>query len=42
MTTISNGTLYNQNESDYVRGACDKFPDFFHMGTLIDSTHMKL
>ena len=25
-----------------LRGAYDKFPDFFHMGTFIDSTHMKL
>ena len=26
----------------YVRGAYDKFPDVFRMGTFIDSTHMKL
>ena len=26
----------------YLREACDKFPDFFCMGTFIDSTHMKL
>ena len=25
-----------------IRDAYDKFPDFFHMGTFIDSTHMKL
>ena len=25
-----------------VRGSLNKFPDFFHMGTFIDSTHMKL
>ena len=25
-----------------IRGTYDKFPDFFHMGTFIDSTHMKL
>ena len=25
-----------------VRGAYDKFPDFFRMSTFIDSTHMKL
>ena len=25
-----------------VRGAYDKFPDFFRKGTFIDSTHMKL
>ena len=26
----------------YIRGAYDKFPDFFRMGPLIDNTHMKL
>ena len=26
----------------YIRGSLNKFPDFFHMGTFIDSTHMKL
>ena len=26
----------------YVRGAYDKFRDFFRMGTFIDSKHMKL
>ena len=25
----------------YLRGAYDKFPDFFRMDTFIDSTHMK-
>ena len=25
-----------------LQGAYDKFPDFFCMGTFIDSTHMKL
>ena len=25
-----------------IRGSLNKFPDFFHMGTFIDSTHMKL
>ena len=25
-----------------VRGSLNKFPDFFYMGTFIDSTHMKL
>ena len=25
-----------------IRGSLDKFPDFFHIGTFIDSTHMKL
>ena len=28
--------------STIVRGAYHKFPDFFRMGTFIDSTHMKL
>ena len=27
---------------EYVRGSLNKFPDFFRMGTFIDSTHMKL
>ena len=26
----------------YIRGAYDKFPDFFRMGTFIESTHVKL
>ena len=26
----------------YTRGAYDKFPDFFRMGTFIDRKHMKL
>ena len=26
----------------YIRGSLDKFPDFFHMGTFIESTHIKL
>ena len=25
-----------------IRGAYDKFPDFFRIGTFIDSTHIKL
>ena len=29
-------------EKIFIRGAYDKFPDFFRMGTFIDSTHMKL
>ena len=28
--------------SQMIRGAYDKFPDIFRMGSLIDSTHMKL
>ena len=26
----------------YIRGSVNRFPDFFRMGTFIDSTHMKL
>ena len=26
----------------YIRGAYDKFPEFFRIGIFIDSTHMKL
>ena len=26
----------------HLRGSLDKFPNFFRMGTFIDSTHMKL
>ena len=25
----------------YTQGSLNKFPDFFRMGTFIDSTHMK-
>ena len=28
--------------SGEVQGLLNKFPDFFRMGTFIDSTHMKL
>ena len=27
---------------DDIRGSLNKFPDFFRMGTFLDSTHMKL
>ena len=30
------------NYSSYIQGSLNKFPDFFRMGTFIDSTHMKL
>ena len=30
------------NMNPYIRGSLNKFPDFFHMGTFIDSTHMKM
>ena len=26
----------------YIRGSLNKFPDFFHIGAFIDSTHKKL
>ena len=26
----------------YIQGSLNKFPDFFHRGTFINSTHMKL
>ena len=29
-------------EFKLLRGSLNKFPDFFRMGTFIDSTHMKL
>ena len=28
-------------KGDYIRGSLNKLPDFFCMGTFIDSTHMK-
>ena len=34
--TVANNSINN------IRGAYDKFPDFFRMGTFIDSTQMKL
>ena len=34
--------LYLFNIYIYIRGSLNKFPDFFPMGTFIDSTHMKL
>ena len=34
--------MLDKNTWKYLRGAYDKFPDFFRMGTFIDSTHMKL
>ena len=35
-------TLYTTFINTQLRGAYDKFPDFFRTGTFIDSTHMKL
>ena len=40
--------IFIHNQCNYlilqtkIRGAYDNFPDFFRMGTFIDSTHMKL
>ena len=36
------GVLQGDTLAPYIRGAYDKFPDFFRMSTFIDSTHMKL
>ncbi len=33
---------YKSNRQRDIRGAYQKFPDFFLIGTFIDSTHMKL
>ena len=33
---------YNNTIFPEIRGSLNKFPDFFRMGTFIDSTHMKL
>ena len=42
-----NKKILNQQISEKLsekdkRGAYDTFPDFFRMGTFIDSTHMKI
>ena len=34
--------LNNLQITNQLRGSLNKFPDFFRMGTFIDSTHMKL
>ena len=34
--------LYSTYTHIHIRGSLNKFPDFFRMGTFIDSTHMKL
>ena len=38
----TNFNLKPRQLSGNLRGAYDKFPDFFRIGTFIDSTHMKL
>ena len=40
--TFNIWNIITRRKSYNVRGAYDKFPDFFRMGTFIDSTHMKL
>ena len=39
---MSLSTFKNFIKKSYIQGAHNKFPDFFRMGTFIDSTHMKL
>ena len=34
--------LDTNERSMVIQGSLNKFPDFFRMGTFIDSTHMKL
>ena len=36
------GVVYNKVLKDLLRGSLNKFSHIFRMGTLIDSTHMKL
>ena len=39
---INHCRLFNAKSSLFIQGIHNKFPGFFHMGTFIDSTHMKL
>ena len=41
---LNKETKQNQTQVSIfnIRGSLNKFPDFFRMGTFIDSTHMKL
>ena len=39
---MSSELMLHLKLQERVRGAYDKFPDFFRIGTFIDSTHMKL
>ena len=40
---LDSTTVYRQIRNRLqVRGSLNKFPDFFRIGTFIDSTHMKL
>ena len=36
------GLHVNADKTEYIQGVYDKFPNFFRMGNVIDSTHMKL
>ena len=40
--SASAGVQLRKYECECVRGTYNKFPDFFRMGTFIDSTHMIL
>ena len=40
--SLSHSLSLSRSLSIYIRGVCDKFPDFFPVGTFIDSIHMKL
>ena len=42
LTVICLYTAKYINTRCILRGTLNKFPDFFRMGTFIDSTHMKL
>ena len=39
---VFRGDQIFMHQSVYIQGSLNKFPDFFRMGTFIDSTHMKL
>ena len=39
---LSISLLLDTDRRKDLRGSSNKFPDFFRMGTFIDSTHMKL
>ena len=39
-SSLNHSVFYGQIKK--IRGAFNKFPDFFRMGTFIDNTHMKL
>ena len=42
-TWVADSIKFNSISLEFqIRGAYNKFPDFFSMGTFIDSTHMKL